>query len=117
MTYQERIIEAVKVAENYQQQYDAVESIVDEMLKEESWAIDTTRTWKSYGTWSISVWVNTAHFGGALAEEIKKVRVITHNEDSVFAPEDLREQIMERVQEWAYLEAEKLQIWQGRKQM
>lgn len=108
MTYQERIIEAVKVAENYQQQYDAVEVIVDEMLKEESWAIDTTRTWKSYGTWSISVWVNTAHFGEALAEEIKKVRVITHNEDSEFAPEDLREQIMERVQEWAYLEAEKL---------
>lgn len=76
--------------------------------KEESWAIDTTRTWKSYGTWSISVWVNTAHFGEALAEEIKKVRVITHNEDSEFTPEDLREEIMERVQEWAYLEAENL---------
>ena len=76
--------------------------------KEESWAIDTTRTWKSYGTWSISVWVNTAHFGEALAEEIKKVRVITHNEDSEYAPGDLREQIMERVQEWAYLEAENL---------
>lgn len=76
--------------------------------KEERWAIDTTRTWKSYGTWSISVWVNTAHFGEALAEEIKKVRVITHNEDSEFTPEDLREEIMERVQEWAYLEAENL---------
>ena len=76
--------------------------------KEESWAIDTTRTWKSYGTWSISVWVNTSHFGKALAEEIKKVRVITHNEDSEFTPEDLREEIMERVQEWAYLEAENL---------
>lgn len=76
--------------------------------KEESWAIDTTRTWKSYGTWSISVWVNTAHFGEALADEIKKVRVITHNEDKEFTPEDLREEIMERVQEWAYLEAENL---------
>lgn len=70
-------------------------------LKEESWAIDTTRTWKSYGTWSISVWVNTAHFGEALAEEIKKVRVITHDEDSEFAPEDLRENIIDRIVEWA----------------
>ena len=54
------------------------------------------------------MWVNTAHFGEALAKEIKKVRVITHNEDREFAPEDLREKIMERVQEWAYFEAENL---------
>lgn len=69
--------------------------------KEERWAIDTTRTWKSYGTWSISVWVNTAHFGEALAEEIKKVRVITHDEDKEFTPEDLRENIIDRIVEWA----------------
>ena len=70
-------------------------------LKEESWAIDTTRTWKSYGTWSISVWVNTAHFGETLAEEIKKVRVITHDEEKEFTPEDLRENIIDRIVEWA----------------
>ena len=108
MTYQERIIEAVQCSENYNDLYNAVESIVDEMLKEESWAIDTTRTWKYYGTWSIRVWVNTAHFGEILAEEIKKASVITHDEDKKFTPEDLREEIMERVQEWAYLEAENL---------
>lgn len=51
-------------------------------LKEESWAIDTTRTWKSYGTWSISVWVNTSHFEEELAEE-------------------LRENIIDRIVEWA----------------
>ncbi|MEE0947225.1 MAG: hypothetical protein U0L53_00700 [Bacteroidales bacterium] len=47
------------------------------------------------------MWVNTAHFGEALAEEIKKVRVITHDEDKEFTPEDLRENIIDRIVEWA----------------
>ena len=77
-------------------------------LKEESWAIYTTRTWKSYGTWSIRVWGNTSLFGQELAESLKTVSIITHDEDKEFTPADLSEYIMENVQEWAYFEAENL---------
>ena len=69
--------------------------------KEESWAIDTTRTWKSYGTWKATLWVNTAHFGEKLAEELKKISIITHDEEKEFTPEDLRENIIDRIVEWA----------------
>ncbi len=69
--------------------------------KEERWAIDTTRTWKSYGTWSITLCVNTAHFGEELAEELKKISIITHDEEKEFTPEDLRENIIDRIVEWA----------------
>lgn len=107
-TYQERVIEAVKQAKTYKEQYNVVEEIVNEMLQEEDWAINVTRTWKSYGTWSIRLWVNTSHFGQELAESLKTVSIITHDEDKEFTPADLAEYIMENVQEWAYLEAENL---------
>lgn len=45
--------------------------------------------------------VNTAHFGEELAEELKKISIITHDEENEFTPEDLRENIIDRIVEWA----------------
>lgn len=50
---------------------------------------------------SITLWVNTAHFGEKLAEELKKISIITHDEEKEFTPEDLRENIIDRIVEWA----------------
>lgn len=53
-----------------------------------------------YCTWHISIFANNYHFGGELADILNSIAIITHDEDKVFTPEDLREEIDEKVTEW-----------------
>lgn len=53
-----------------------------------------------YCTWRISIFANEYHFGKELGAILNSIYITTHDEDKDFTPEDLREDIDEKVTEW-----------------
>lgn len=86
---------------NYESELDSAK-FVEEILNEDDRLIDTQKTWCSYGTWKVTLFVNEYRFGSVLAERLRKISVITHDEDKVFSLSDLEEEITNCVDDFMY---------------
>lgn len=75
---------------------------VEEILNEDDRLICTQKTWCYYGTWRVTLFVNEYRFGSVLAERLRKISVITHDEDKVFSLSDLEEEITNCVDDFMY---------------
>ena len=82
VTYEERFKEAAEAAKTRREYDDLVAAIMADLMKTEEGLYVIDKRWKSYGTWKVTVWLNTAEFG----EELKRYvadnfRIITHDEE------------------------------------
>lgn len=101
-TYQERIEVMAEKAETMVQLLNDVQSIVDEIMNEDSRLWATTKRMTGYGTWRVTLFVNKYQFGNDLAEELNNIAVITHDEDKEYTLADLEEEIRDCVESFAY---------------
>lgn len=101
-TYQERIEVMAEKAETMVQLLNDVQSIVDEIMNEDSRLWATTKRMTGYGTWRVTLFVNKYQFGNDLAEELNNIAVITHDEDKEYTLTDLEEEIRDCVESFAY---------------
>lgn len=101
-TYQERIEVMAEKAETMVQLLNNVQSIVDEIMNEDSRLWATTKRMTGYGTWRVTLFVNKYQFGNDLAEELNNIAVITHDEDKEYTLVDLEEEIRDCVESFAY---------------
>ena len=90
--YQERIAALNTLAKN--EKYNAIDSIVAEMLDENERVWSINRRWQSYGTWKVSLWVNEYTWGHELADMInRRCYFITHDEDKEFELAEFEEML------------------------
>ena len=83
------------------QVYNLSDSLVSEIIGSDARVLSCDRRHANgYSTWRISIFANNYHFGGELADILNSISIITHDEDRVFTPEDLREDIDLKVTEW-----------------
>ena len=83
------------------QVYNLSDSLVAEIIGSDARVLSCDRRHANgYSTWRISIFANNYHFGGELADILNSISIITHDEDRVFTPEDLREDIDLKVTEW-----------------
>lgn len=75
---------------------------VEEILNEDDILISSQKTWCYYGTWRVTLFVNEYRFGSVLAERLRKISVITHDEYKVFSLSDLEEEITNCVDNFMY---------------
>ena len=101
-TYQERIEVMAEKAETMVQLLNDIQSIVDEIMNEDSRLWATTKRMTGYGTWRVTLFVNKYQFGNDLAEELNNIAVITHDEDKEYTLADLEEEIRDCVESFAY---------------
>lgn len=101
-TYQERIEVMAEKAETMVQLLNDVQSIVDEIMNEDSRLWSTSKRMTGYGTWRVTLSVNKYQFGNDLAEELNNIAVITHDEDKEYTLADLEEEIRDCVESFAY---------------
>lgn len=94
-TYQQKI-EVLKNLDNKIQQYNAIESIVEDMMNESERVWRINRRWQSYGTWIVSLWMNEYCYGKELTAKInKRCQIVTHDEDKEFSMSDFEDILTE----------------------
>ena len=101
-TYEERIKVVAESSKTFNELMERTNSIIEEILKEDDSLFCTNKRWVYYGTWKVTLFVNEYRFGAELAEKLRKVSVITHDEDKEFEISYLEEEIRECVEEYAY---------------
>lgn len=101
-TYEERIKVIAETSANFNELMERTNSIIEEILKEDDSLFDAGKRWVYYGTWKVTLFVNEYRFGSELAEKLRKISVITHDEEKEFTIKDLEEEIREIVEEYAY---------------
>lgn len=74
----------------------------EEVLNEDDRLICTQRRWVYYGTWRITLFVNEYRFGNVLADRLRKISMITHDEDKDFTLADLEEEIYDCIHDFMY---------------
>ena len=105
-TMEERIKNLLKTNANgsWKDLYTQVDSIIyDEIFD----GLDTTlysisKSWVNYGTWKVTLWVNSYWFGEKVAEMLNSIAITTHDEDKVFTISDFADEITEKITDWAY---------------
>lgn len=102
---QDRIESDIQINDynNRKELFSAVDKIIyDEIFdKLDERLYSTSKNWVSYGTWRITLWVNSCHFGGDIAERLNKLYYITHDEDKTGSLEDFADDICDEIQDWA----------------
>ena len=101
-TYEERIKVIAESSANFNELMERTKSIIEEILKEDERLFSADKRWVYYGTWKVTLFVNEYRFGDELAEKLRKISIITHDEDKEFEIKDLEEEIRECVEEYAY---------------
>ncbi len=100
--YEERVREVAEKAETRNEMYNNLQEVINDIMNEDTMLISTDKKLKGYGTWEVTLWVNEYRFGENLKKALNGVRVITHDEDRIFTVEDLRDEVTEAVEEFAY---------------
>ena len=101
-TVEERLIAIAETSKNVNECISRASEVADEVLKTEWGLFSAEKSWVSYGTWKVTLFANKYHFGKELAEELKKISVITHDEDKEFSVEDLSDEIHETIENFCY---------------
>lgn len=100
-TYEERIKEIAESSE-YVELLERTTSVIEEILIEDDSLFSCDKNWVYYGTWKVTLFVNEYRFGNELAEKLRKISIITNDEDKEFEISDLENEIRECVEEYAY---------------
>lgn len=101
-TYQNRLIEIADNSANFYELMKNVQSVIDEIVNEDSRLFSVEKQWCGYGTWKLTCFVNEYRFGEELAEILRESYGLTHDEDKEYVIADLEEEITERIQNYAY---------------
>lgn len=100
-TYQHRLEEAAKEAENKSQLMHKVNCVIFDMLQEDECLWGIGRQIAGFGTWRMTLWVNEYAFGHDLAERLNNHYIVTHDEDKVFTLYDFEDIISDVCWEYA----------------
>ena len=104
VTYEERFKKAAAAAKTRREYDDLVAAIMADLMKTEEGLYVIDKRWKSYGTWKVTVWLNTAEFG----EELKRYvadnfRIITHDEEREWKTlDDIYDEFYDCVTDYAF---------------
>lgn len=105
-TMQQRIENLLKTNANanWNELYSKVDAIIYEEIFDglDSTLYSVTKRWKNYGTWQVTLWVNSYWFGEKVAEILNEIKITTHDEDKKFTIEDFADEITERITDWAF---------------
>ncbi|MBQ1388356.1 MAG: hypothetical protein IIY78_01895 [Clostridia bacterium] len=100
-TIEEIFLAQVKKCENKTQMYAVSDLLVLDIINSDPRVLSCDRRHANgYCTWRISIFANEYHFGKELGAILNSINITTHDEDKDFTPEDLREDIDEKVTEW-----------------
>lgn len=100
-TIEEIFLAQIENCENKTQVYAISDNLVEEIIGSDTRVLSCDRRHANgYCTWRISIFANSYHFGGELADILNSIAITTHDEDKDFTPEDLREDIDVKVSEW-----------------
>lgn len=100
-TIEEKFLAQVKKCENKTQMYAVSDLLVLDIINSDPRVLSCDRRHANgYCTWRISIFANEYHFGKELGAILNSIYITTHDEYKDFTPEDLREDIDEKVTEW-----------------
>lgn len=103
MTQFELLKELFKI-KSYEQQEEAIELFVDEIISTDNKLLSIDKVWVNYGLWKAKVFVNKYHFGKELAQIIKDSidGTGTHDEEKVFEIKDFKEKLIDEIKDYLY---------------
>lgn len=100
-TIEEKFLTQVEKCENKTQVYALSDMLVLHIVNSDPRVLSCDRRLANgYCTWRISIFANEYYFGQELGNILNTIYITTHDEDKDFHPEDLREDIDEKVSEW-----------------
>lgn len=101
-TYEERIKKIAESSEYVHELLERTAAVIEEILLEDESLFSCDKNWVYYSTWKVTLFVNEYRFGNELAEKLRKISIITNDEDKEFEISDLEDEIWECVEEYAY---------------
>jgi hypothetical protein len=100
-TIEQLYLNQLEKCENKTQAYAVSDLLVFDIINSDPRVLSCDRRHANgYCTWRISLFANEYHFGKELGAILNSIYITTHDEDKDFTPEDLREDIDEKVTEW-----------------
>lgn len=102
LTIEKQLIEQSSHANTMVELMNNIQPIINDVMATDNRLLSVDKQWINYGTWKVTVWANDYHFGKELTQYLKKISIITHDEDKKFTIKDLETEIREMCETYAY---------------